>query len=138
MSKFARYLLVTIGIFCLIIYMLDQLSRDRARNVFVTIVDYRWNPIVNLTIRCHREQIQFEFEKNFTRTDLIDSIIADLNKEDLLSFSFDEYVTVRINTINRQTNETYDDDNTIDDDDISSQGVIRSDKIFNRLFSTSG
>ena len=118
--------------------MLDQLSRDRARNVFVTIVDYRWNRIVNLTIRCHREQIQFEFEKNFTRTDLIDSIIADLNKEDLLSFSFDEYVTVRINTINRQTNETYDDDNTIDDDDISSQGVIRSDKIFNRLFSTSG
>ena len=127
MSKFRRCTLIscwTLFIFFLIIYMLDRISRDEQRQIFLTIIDYRWNPIVNLTIQLNKhEQIQFEFEKNFNRTDWIDQIKSQLNDENLLAL--DEHVIVRINTINRDTREIYDDLTT---DDISSQGVIISDK----------
>lgn len=118
MSKFVRYLLISIWIFCLIIYTIERISRDERKQILVTIVDYRWNPIVNLSIRFHHQQIQYEFAKNFNRTDLIDPIMTNLNERNLFDdLFFEQDVTVRINTINRQTNETYDDDNTIDDDD---------------------
>lgn len=128
MSKFRRCTLIscwTLLIFFFIIYMLDRISRDEQRQIFLTIVDYRWNPIVNLTIQFNQhEQIQFEFEKNFNRTDWIEQIRSQLNDENL--FAFEEHVIVRINTINRDTHEIYDD---LTIDDISSQGVIISDKI---------
>lgn len=127
MSNYRRCLLIncwTLFVLFFIIYMLERISRDEQREIFVTIVDYRWNPIVNLTIRWSEDdEIQLKFEKNFNRTDWIEEIRSQLNDESL--FAFHEHVTVRINTINRDTDEIYDD---LTIDDISSRGVIISDK----------
>jgi len=108
---------VFIIILFLLISILYKISLNTKKKFLITIVDYRWNPIGNLSVRFeiigkssqeyytnNHGQIIFYLENN---TKYIQILTGDINENISL---IDNDITIRINTINQNTGENYDDE----------------------------
>ncbi|CAF4298865.1 unnamed protein product [Adineta steineri] len=102
------------------IYTLYEISLNNQRKLLITIVDYRWNPLVNIPVQFEtideyyqeyytdkQGQILFYANNNLNDTELIHILVGGINEKISL---LDKEVTVRLSTINRDTGESYDDD----------------------------
>ncbi|CAF1534695.1 unnamed protein product, partial [Adineta steineri] len=100
--------------------ILHEISLNKQNKLLITIVDYRWNPLVNIpvqfkTIDDHYQefytnnqgQVLFYVDNNLNNTNSI-QILADGINEKISSM--DKEVTIRLSMINRNTGELYDDD----------------------------
>ncbi|CAF4383765.1 unnamed protein product, partial [Adineta steineri] len=87
--------------------------------LLITIVDYRWNPLVNIPVQFEtideyyeeyytnkQGQILFYVNNNLNDTELIHILVGGINEKISL---MDNEVTVRLSMINRNTGESYDD-----------------------------
>ena len=100
----------------LVVLLLYGLSLPRTRTICITLVDYRWNPIANVSVRWATSlaeyvtddhgQIVVDVQERAHRVESI-QILADGIPDEVLSTLED--VTVRLDTINRDTGEPYDD-----------------------------
>jgi hypothetical protein len=101
----------------LLIHILYKISLNNKKKFLITIVDYRWKPIGNLSIRFqtigesyqeyytnNHGQISFYLDNN---TEYIQISTGDINENISL---IDDDITIRINTINQNTGENYDDE----------------------------
>jgi hypothetical protein len=108
---------VLIIILFLLIHILYKISLNNKKKFLITIVDYRWKPIGNLSIRFqtigesyqeyytnNHGQISFYLDNN---TEYIQISTGDINENISL---IDDDITIRINTINQNTGENYDDE----------------------------
>ncbi|CAF1200588.1 unnamed protein product [Adineta steineri] len=99
---------------------LHEISLNNQRKLLITIVDYRWNPLVNIPVQFEtideyyeeyytnkQGQILFYANENLNDTELIHILVGGINEKISL---LDKEVTVRLSTINRDTGESYDDD----------------------------
>jgi len=104
----------------LLISILYKISLNNKKKFLITIVDYRWNPIKNIAVRFettdksyeeyytnNHGQIRFYLENNLNNTEYIQISTGEINEKILFLY---EDVTIRINTINQNTGEIYDDD----------------------------
>lgn len=100
----------------LVVLLLYGLSLPRTRSICITLVDYRWNPIANVSVRWATSlaeyvtddhgQIIVDVNEYPNRIESI-QILADGVPDEVLPTLED--VTVRLDTINRDTGELYDD-----------------------------
>jgi len=92
---------------------------NNKRKLLIKIVDYRWNPIANIPVRFetleqsdqeyytnNQGQVIFYLDKNHNNTEFIQISADEINEKILLT---DEEVTIRLNKINQNTSEIYDD-----------------------------
>ncbi|CAF0766461.1 unnamed protein product [Adineta ricciae] len=122
MLKVYRQLKITIIIILIVILFFgifyDQLVSIRRRTFLVTIVDYRWNPLANVSVQLntaddyHAEsytnkygQTIFYINKNICNNESIQISVADISESVLAA---DQEIVMRVNTINRDTGEMYD------------------------------
>ena len=103
----------------LVILLLYGLSFPRTRTIRITLVDYRWNPIANVSVRWATSLAEYVTDDHGQiivdvvvqeRPSRIESIqvLADGIPDQVLPPALDD-VTVRLDTINRDTGELYDD-----------------------------
>ncbi len=92
---------------------------NNKRKLLIKIVDYRWNPIANIPVRFktleqsgqeyytnNQGQVIFYLDNNHNNTESIQISAGEINENILPT---DEEVTIRLNMINQNTNEMYDD-----------------------------
>ncbi|CAF0801942.1 unnamed protein product [Adineta ricciae] len=121
MYKVYRQLKITIIIILIVILFFgifyDQLVSVRRRTFLVTIVDYRWNALANVSVQLntaddyHAEsytnkygQTMFYINTNIRNNDSIQIAVADISENVL---PVDKEIVIRLDTINRDTDETY-------------------------------
>ena len=104
----------------LLTVIIYKISLNNESKLLVTIVDYRWNPVANISVRFetierssqeyftnNQGQVKFYLEKNFNDTEYVQISVGEVNENIL---SIDKKVTIRLNTINQNTGEMYDDE----------------------------
>ncbi|CAF1140608.1 unnamed protein product [Adineta steineri] len=117
-----QIIIILLIIISLIVFIctLYEISLNNQRKLLITIVDYRWNPLVNMPVQFEttdeyyeeyytnkQGQILFYVNDNLNDTELIHILVSGINEKISL---LDKEVTVRLSTINRDTGESYDDD----------------------------
>jgi hypothetical protein len=105
-----------IAIAFLVVFLLYGFSFPRTRTICITLVDYRWNPIANVSVRWatsleeyvtdDQGQIIVDVQERANRIESM-QVLADGIQDEVLSTLED--VTVRLDTINQNTGELYDD-----------------------------
>jgi hypothetical protein len=111
--------LLTLIVFFLI-SILYKISLHNKRKLLTTIVDYRWNPITNISVRFktkeelyeeyqtnNQGQVIFHLENNLNNTEYIQISVGEIDEKIL---PIEEEVTIRLNMINQNTGEMYDDE----------------------------
>ncbi|CAF2847932.1 unnamed protein product [Rotaria sp. Silwood2] len=104
----------------LLISILYQIVTNNKRKFLITIVDYRWNPIANISViietaeKPYQEfytnehgQLIIHLQNNRNNTEYIQILVNDINEKIL---PIDEEITIRLNMINQNTSEIYDDE----------------------------
>ena len=100
--------------------ILHKISLNKQRKLLITIVDYRWNPLVNIPVQFktiddyykefytnNQGQVLFYVGNNLNNTNCIQILAEGINEKITL---IDKEVTIRLSMINRNTGELYDDD----------------------------
>lgn len=98
-------------------------SKDDKKAFFITIVDYRWDPVKNFTVRLNRAVESFEeihtnnqgqvvvyLDNNISNADYLEIVGDEFNEKVQLT---GEHITIRLRHINQNTGEMYDDDMSI-------------------------
>ncbi|CAF1104838.1 unnamed protein product [Rotaria sordida] len=111
---------IVIVILFLLISILYQITSNNKRKFLITIVDYRWNPIANLSIRMELEgklyqemytnnygQVIVFLKNNLNNTEYLEILFDDIHEKIL---PIHEEITIRLNMINQNTGEMYDDE----------------------------
>lgn len=104
----------------LLISILYEILLNNKRKLLITIVDYRWNPIPNISVRSetinqtqqedftnHQGQVRFYLDNNLNNTEYIQISVGEIVEKIL---PMEEEVTIRLNMINQNTGEMYDDE----------------------------
>ncbi|CAF1100504.1 unnamed protein product [Adineta steineri] len=113
------FIIISLIVFICTLY---EISLNNQRKLLITIVDYRWNPLVNVPVQFEttdeyyeeyytdkQGQILFYANNNLNDTELIHILVGGINEKISL---MDKEVTVRLSMINRDTGESYNDDDT--------------------------
>ncbi|CAF1084693.1 unnamed protein product [Adineta steineri] len=100
--------------------ILHEISLNKQNKLLITIVDYRWNPLVNIPVQFktiddyyqefytnNQGQVLFYVDNNLNNTNSIQILADGINEKISL---MDKEVTIRLSMINRNTGELYDDD----------------------------
>jgi hypothetical protein len=96
------------------------MSLNNKRKLLITIVDYRWNPVANISVRFettepssqeyftnNQGQVKLYLEQNFNDTEYVQITVGEVNEN---IRPIDKEVTIRLNMINQNTGEMYDDE----------------------------
>ncbi|CAF0822962.1 unnamed protein product [Rotaria sordida] len=118
--RIRRIIVIFIVILFLLISILYQITSNNKRKFLITIVDYRWNPIANLSIRMELEgklyqemctnnygQVIVFLKNNLNNTEYLEILVDDIHEKIL---PIHEEITIRLNMINQNTGEMYDDE----------------------------
>ncbi|CAF3365078.1 unnamed protein product [Rotaria sp. Silwood1] len=102
------------------ISILYQIISNKKRKFLITIVDYRWNPIANISIQIksagkpyqefytnNNGQVIIYLKNNLNHPEYLQILVDDIHEKISL---IDEEITIRLNMINQNTGEIYDDE----------------------------
>ncbi|CAF3373434.1 unnamed protein product [Rotaria socialis] len=124
MISISRRLITTLTLFIILLLLIITVCRiplkHNSRKFLITVVDYRRNPISNMSVRItaaeyHDQesytnklgQAMFYLENDLSNMDYLYLTVDDINEKFLL---VNEQLTIRLKNINQDTGEPYDEE----------------------------
>ena len=123
MTTFNRRLMIILPLIILLFVLLNsrcKINLNARRKFLVTIVDYRWNPIANLSVQIETKRqgdheyytdnqgtVEFTLENSSSNDEYISISINGITEKILPNSNG---LTIRLDMINRDTGEMYHDD----------------------------